>query len=193
MIKIGLDFDNTVINYNKIYIFFNKRLNLKIAKNKINKNTVKRKIIENYSEHYWTFVQEEIYGKFLHMIHPDVNFKDFILKLKKKKVKFYIISHKTKYSEFSKKYKLRNEALHWINKNISYYKFNVNFFDTAQEKINFIKKENIHYHIDDLYDIFENKNFNKNCKKIFFNIKKNFDFNSTSWSKIRDFIFNEIN
>ena len=88
MIKVGIDFDNTIVNYNKVYISLNKKLNLNIAKSKISKNTVKKKIIKKYSEYYWTFIQEEIYGKFIHSIYPDKKFRDFIFKFKKKKLNF---------------------------------------------------------------------------------------------------------
>ena len=191
MIKIGVDLDNTIIDYKSAFIKINNQLKLNIPLGKINKDKIKKKIIRKFSIQYWTYIQEEIYGKMIHKIKPNCDLKNFILYFKNTKYNLTILSHKTKISTFSKKYFLRKEALKWIKKKIPYYNFEVRFFETIQEKINFINNKDFSYHIDDLDKIFDHKNFDNKCKRIYFNDRKKYDYNSTSWTKIKKFIINE--
>ena len=85
-----------------------------------------------------------------------------------RKVKLFIISHKTKRPHYFKSnIFLRKLALNWINKKINYDEnfFEKIFFESTQEdKIKRIKKLNLDYFIDDLEEIFKNKIFPKNIK-----------------------------
>ena len=115
-----------------------------------------------------------------------------------RKVKLFIISHKTKRPHYFKSnIFLRKLALNWINKKINYDEnfFEKIFFESTQEdKIKRIKKLNLDYFIDDLEEIFKNKIFPKNIKKILFGVsfdnKKKLNFYySGSWREITKKIF----
>ena len=71
MIKVGFDFDNTIINYDNLFhkISLNKKLiNKEVGKTK---KEVKDFLIKNYSIGVWKNIQSEVYGKYIHLAKPN--------------------------------------------------------------------------------------------------------------------------
>ena len=170
-IKVGIDLDNTIINYEnsfKKYLRANK-----IFLKTLNKSKIKHITNNNSKFVNWTAAQEKIYGHYIVDAKPFKYFKEFEKFASKNKVKLFIISHKTKYSQFSKKYNLRRQASKWIKKNLNAKMYKISYVNTINEKIEVIKKNKLDYFIDDLIEIFLNKNFPRKTKKIFFSDRKN--------------------
>ena len=106
-------------------------------------------------------------------------------------MKLYIVSHKTKYSQFSKKYNLHTQSNKWIKKNIIKDKYQIFYVNTINEKIKQIAKIKPNYFIDDLLEVFDNKNFPKNVKKIHFSKTKNEKILTlNNWRKIKKYTEN---
>ncbi len=62
---VGFDFDNTIINYQKLFkkIAYKKRL---VPKNiNPNKESVKKYLISKNKNEEWTALQGEVYGKYI--------------------------------------------------------------------------------------------------------------------------------
>lgn len=191
-LKIGIDLDNTIINYQNS---FKKYLtDKKIYLKNINKNRIK--IITNRSPNIknWTQAQEEIYGRYIAFAKPFIYFKKFEHFAFKNKIQLFIISHKTKHSQFSKKYNLHKQSNKWLEKNILKENYKIFYVKTINEKIKKISKVNPDYFIDDLIEIFENKFFPKNVKKIHFsNVKSSKILTFDNWNKIKNFISHNEN
>ena len=203
---IGIDLDNTIINYDKT--FLNIALKKKIiSENKIiSKEKLKQKIIKKKSIEQWKAIQGIAYGK--NIYHSDIMkfFHDFIILSKIRKIKIYIISHKTKYGHYDKKkIQLRKKATQFliskkiINSDISpILKSNIYFCDTLDQKISKIKELECDFFIDDLYKVINNKNFPKQTTPILFNrsqtkIKyKKKIINYSSWSEILNYFFKDL-
>ena len=164
---IGIDFDNTIINY--VYVFKKILKQNKIPFGKsLNKEIFRKKIIKKYNENFYTKIQSEIYGENILYAQKFRNLKRNLNYLKGK-YHLVLISHKTKYPISGKKVNLRKQALLWLNNNHLYgskkifNKKNVFFEQTIDKKIKKIKKLKCNYFIDDLNVILDRlpSNINK--------------------------------
>ena len=204
-LRIGIDLDNTIIDYSNSFIFGinnNKLLtkniiNLIIKKNKINnisiKELIKSKIIQTTNgEKKWRKLQSEVYGKLITYALVNSEIYKFLTLCNHKNYKIYIVSHKTKYGHYSKKENLlRLSALKFLKNKKIINNFinskNIFFTDTLNDKINKISELKLDYFIDDLKKIFDNKNFPKRTKKILFS--DNFYKKSLNWNQINNYFF----
>tara|TARA_B110000285_G_scaffold226007_1_gene285071 strand:+ start:293 stop:880 length:588 start_codon:yes stop_codon:yes gene_type:complete len=188
-IKIGIDLDNTIINYHNSFKKYLRERRI-LLKN-INKEKVKFIANNNSKIKNWTEAQEEIYGKYIVFAKLFKFFEEFEKFALNKNMKLYIVSHKTKYSQFSKKYNLHTQSNKWIKKNIIKDKYQIFYVNTINEKIKQIAKIKPNYFIDDLLEVFDNKNFPKNVKKIHFSKTKNEKILTlNNWRKIKKYIEN---
>jgi len=174
---VGFDFDNTIINYEKLFkkIAYKKKL---VPKNiKSNKNSVKEYLIKKNKETEWTILQGEVYGKYIMDAKIYVGVKKIMKSLSKNKIKFYIISHKTKFPYLGKKINLHMAAKKWINKNLLRNNNSINlsikdvfFENTIKKKISRINKLRCNIYVDDLTKIL--KLLPKGVMKILFTPNK---------------------
>jgi hypothetical protein len=181
----GIDFDNTIVNYDLVFkSILKKEIKLK-NKNLNSKKNIKSFLIKNNRLKEWKNIQSKVYS--IHIFKAGVNKE--ILKLMKfldnKKINFYIVSHKTLYPYVGKKINLHKLSRKWLKDNIFNKKNNfkkkykIYFEKTKIQKIKRIKILKITHFVDDLDEI-----LNKIPKKInkmkfnnlfkFSEIKKNF-------------------
>ena len=112
---IGIDFDNTIANYN--HLFEKVAYNNKFIKNKfyISKNSVKKILLDpntNAGIKKWQTIQGQVYGKYMNQAKVYSGLNKFLIYCKYRKVKVFIISHKSKFGHFDKeKISLRKEAV----------------------------------------------------------------------------------
>jgi len=98
---IGIDLDNTIINYNKVYKKFLDVFDVKINLNHSLKDQVKFFLERNYGNSAWTKFQSLLYGPLSLEAELYSGFTDFI-NLNTSKCDFVIVSHRTsKASGFS--------------------------------------------------------------------------------------------
>ena len=192
---IGIDLDNTIINYQSSF----ERI-ARLKKIKINKKFIKQKLkqkIEKISKDEWTRIQGEIYGEKIHYAKIFKNFTNFVKFSIKNKIILIIISHKTKYPILGKK-----KNLHILTKKFletkfknNYFKINKNlFFETSiQKKIQRIKMKECDFFIDDLENILSHKEFPKYTQGLLFNSNKTYKFNNfKDWRSLIKFFDNKL-
>ena len=196
MIKLtGLDFDNTIVSYDKAFYL------VALDKNLIPKSLKKKKVfVKQYlqsknQEKEWIKLQGEVYGKQMHKANFFPGFIKALNILSQKNYKFCIISHRTKYPYIGKKINLHKAAIEWIKKNnlygsVSIDKKNIFFLETKKQKIDKIKKLKCDIFIDDLENILVE--LPKQVKKIHFTLKNNNRnlINMKSWSEIHQILKN---
>ncbi len=204
-LRIGIDLDNTIIDYSNSFLFgaINKKFLTKniidkiIKKNNLNKISIKELIKTEIKksvngEKKWRKLQSEVYGKLIKhaLINPAI-YKFFTL-CNHKNFTVYIVSHKTKYGHYSKKENLlRLSALKFLkNKKIinnCIDSKNVFFTDTLNDKIKKISELKLNFFIDDLKKVFDHKNFPKYTKKIHFSV--NLQKKTLNWNLINKYFF----
>jgi hypothetical protein len=174
-IRIGIDFDNTIANYDRLFSAVAKKLKINLDKYPLKKELIKKEIFKNKNGlRIWQKLQGKVYGEFISGAKIFEGVRKFIVHCNIKKYELFIVSHKTRFGHYDKKkFSLRDEALQWmqsqniIGKNLdNIKKENIFFFSTRKKKIQFIKKLKLNFFIDDLSEVLLDKNFPKNTKKI---------------------------
>mgnify|MGYP001447219046 CR=1 FL=1 len=198
MFNIGIDFDNTIVDYDNSFY------ELALEKKLINKNIKKsKKSIRSFlknegKEDEFTILQGEVYGPRILKATPANECLNTIKKLNDLGANVFIVSHKTKTPYAGPKYDLHNAAKEWLN----HYLFlsskggNIKedriFFNTSKsEKISRIHYLKCNFFIDDLPEILDM--VNPNIKRILYNnneefYKSKYSFVSNKWKLVGDFI-----
>lgn len=190
---VGIDLDNTIIDYSNVLLKISREKRLNTNKNL--KENLKKFLLQK-SKKEWTKLQGEIYGNRIFDAKIYKGFLQFLKFAKKNDIKVIVISHKTKFPIIGKKHNLHKFALDFLNKNTkkNIFKPNKNLFfeRTINKKLKKIKEVECDYFIDDLEKIFLNKNFPFLTKKLLFkgNDKKIKSFDS--WKMIISYFKNQI-
>lgn len=167
--RIGIDFDNTIIDYSNSFFDVAKDLQLITDDVKRDKNSIKYFFINQDQENVWTKLQGIVYGDKISLSNPYPGLISCLEYFEKNNYDFFIVSHKTKYPYIGKKTNLHDSAFNWIKKNLNNLKINNVFFETTIEnKINKIRDLNLNFFIDDLEKILLHPNFPSKTKKILF-------------------------
>jgi hypothetical protein len=155
-IRIGFDLDNTILNYDKAFRELAKNdVRLKNVQN-LDKETIKSYLISNYGGQAWTKVQGILYTEYLDFAEVDALAVDLINEISSKH-RVEIVSHKSRFPIIGPKIDMRNVAVRRLKKTgITFSNKNdisVNFFNTSQEKINYINSLDFSFFLDDLLEI----------------------------------------
>ena len=198
-IRIGLDFDNTIVNYDET--FREIALKLKIIPKKWigSKIELRTYLIKKNDENLWKKLQGLVYGKYMSKAKINPGLKAFLLKSKILNAKVFIVSHKTIHGHYDKeKNLLRSSALKWIRKNKITYIEKIYFESTILEKVRRIDKLKLNFFVDDLSLILNHEYFPKNTKKILYSknipkIKNKKIIYAKTWSSVKNAIFGNDN
>ena len=195
MIKLGLDFDNTLITYDEI--FFKIALERKLIDKDLahQKNVIRDFLRMENMEDQFTLLQAEVYGNRILEAEPAKNLIENLLILKKsKKIEFFIISHKTKKPIKGPAYDMHKAAKSWLYKNkffdpegLNFKEENIFFEETKLSKIERIQSISCTHYIDDLPEILDF--LEEDCIKILYNpfnykIENNEWINLSSWTNL---------
>ena len=101
--KIGIDFDNTIVSYDKV--FYEVALEKSLIPPHVRKSKIAvRDYLRNKQQNdIWTELQGYVYGKRMLQAEIFKGFIDFLDFSKKNNLEIVIISHKTKYPYEGKK------------------------------------------------------------------------------------------
>ena len=97
-LKIGIDFDNTIADYDLVFVEVAIDMGFLENKNILSKVEVKNKIIsQNEGDINWQRLQGQIYGKYMHKAKVFPGFIEFLLLAKIKGHSISIVSHKSEF------------------------------------------------------------------------------------------------
>lgn len=160
MNHIGLDFDNTLIDYDFLFYKLAIELNLIPEDTQKSKVGVREYLIKIGREKAFTELQGEVYGKKIQFAESSYGVKDALIELKEKGYKFSIVSHKTKFPIIGEKHDLHESALNWLKNNkfldenvLNIKKEDIYFEPTKEKKVKRINDIKCDFYIDDLEEI----------------------------------------
>ena len=200
--RIGIDFDNTIANYDQAFPNVARILGYETKTN--NKRDLKAELqaLENGDSH-WQKVQGLAYGRHISFatLYPGVF--EFILRAKSLGVELFIISHKTEFGHFDEqKMPLRDAATSWLidqnivgNAKTQIVATNVFFAATRDEKVEKISELNLDVFVDDLEEVLSDRAFPIQTRKILFGSMGDSLGELSwipSWREISDELFGEL-
>jgi len=170
--KIGIDLDNTIIDYNESYTQISKSLKLEVSSP--NRETIKD-FFQNSpkGDYFWQEFQSILYTSGLGYAQVAHGLFEFLNLCNTKKIEIYIISHKTKTTpEVFGGADLRIPAINWLNTHkITPLKIspeNIFFCETQLAKIRTINQLEVDMFIDDLEEIINHTKLNKNIEGVLY-------------------------
>jgi hypothetical protein len=207
--RIGLDFDNTLAVYDKLFVEAAMEKGFIPYNSAITTSGGGKDIVRGMvrslpdGEDKWQTLQAEVYGPRM----PEAVLMDgvtlFLNEAVKQKAELFIVSHKTQFAVFDhdKKYDLRKTALAWMTEKKFFAKDgfairreNVFFTHTRHEKVNQIAQLNCDYFIDDLPEVFADPGFLAKIVQILIDPLGNADTNGPfqpfcGWAAIKQEVF----
>ena len=189
--KLGIDFDNTIVNYHEVI----ERLASKLSG--IPQHIPKTKIrIRDYlrgcgREEEWTELQGQIYGPGMIYAKPYRGAIQAMKEVADKGYSLIIVSHRTRYPYRGTRHDLHKAAYEWVKRELwSEGLFQekdgcscVHFLETRAEKIQKIGLLECDYFIDDLPEVLEDEGFPNNTRRILFHPK-----NESAGSPSKEFV-----
>ena len=103
-LRIGIDFDNTIVNYDGLFSKVAKQLKLNLDSYPAKKESIKKEIFKKKNGlKIWQRLQGKVYGEFIANAKIFNGLKKFIIHSNLKNYKIFIISHKTHLGHYDKK------------------------------------------------------------------------------------------
>ncbi len=174
--RVGIDLDNTIIDYTEAFSFGAKKLKLIPEKWQGKKKELK-KIVQSRSkgEQDWQRLQGQVYGQWISHAKLYSGVFRFLWRCKKRGWETIVVSHKTEYGHFdSNKISLRDSAREFLISS-RVFKFGgkdllneLKFESTREQKIQTIKDLKCDVFIDDLPEVLENNKFPPETRAIIF-------------------------
>jgi hypothetical protein len=156
---IGIDFDNTIIDYNDLFYEAGLKLGILPDNTSCNKKAIRDYLIGIGREEDWTRIQGLVYGEYIRKAKVMEGFSRFSHLCYGRGWKIFIISHKTRGSIIGEKFDLHTSAFSWLERNMIY-GTNIRgavagvFFEvTRSEKICRINQLGCDIMIDDLAEV----------------------------------------
>ncbi|MDE2223598.1 MAG: hypothetical protein KGK03_11070 [Candidatus Omnitrophica bacterium] len=174
---IGVDFDNTLVNYDMAFSHRASELGLISLDRGQHKRELRDRIrLLPDGEKLWQQLQSYVYTQGMAQARLIDGVEDFFAFCQHRDIKVYVVSHKTEHASFApKEMNLQQIALAWMRANGFFYPgtlgldlTQVYFESTRAEKIRRIQMLNCTHFIDDLQEVFLEGDFPSGVKKILY-------------------------
>jgi hypothetical protein len=115
-IRIGIDFDNTIVCYDTLFRRVALEQDLIPADLPENKGEVRDYLRAAGKEDVWTAMQGDVYGKRMLEAPAFPGVLDCLARFVKADIPVFIVSHKTRFPYLGPKYDLHEAALAWLTR-----------------------------------------------------------------------------
>jgi len=176
-LRIGIDFDNTIVGYDQAFVSLAIDLEL-IQAGSVSTKTQLRSALRARTggEQDWQRLQGRIYGAEMERAEMISGVGDFLQCVRKCEDEVFIISHKTEFGHYDPdRVNLRDAARDWMEVqgffSLERYAIeaeNVFFLSTREEKVDQISALNLDWFIDDLPEVLSANGFPESVRKILF-------------------------
>jgi hypothetical protein len=173
-LRIGIDFDNTIITYDAVFCSAAKRLGLIEPDFSGSKRAVRDAIrLLPDGEIAWQRLQGQVYGKGVAEAAMVEGFAAFLRRCRAADFTVAIVSHKTEYGHYDPdRVNLRSAALDWleaqnlIDETSGVPRSRVYFESTREEKLKRIAELSLTHFIDDLEEVLSDPGFPADVTRI---------------------------
>ncbi len=200
--RIGIDFDNTIVCYDEVFCDLAKNWKLIDQEYQGNKHQL-RQLIQTLpsGDEVWQRLQGKVYGEFMQHAKLFSGFNDFLETCQSHpQVEVFIVSHKSEYGHYDeKRINLREAASQWLRNNNLFANIPIHhvFFEsTREEKISRIRSLQCTHFIDDLIEVLTSPLFPTTIERILFQPELNNDSRHhegikyyTNWTAIKNDLF----
>ena len=174
---LGVDFDNTLVNYDDVFLRTAQRMGFitpGVTKHKTSIRDAIRQVTDG--EGKWQQVQAHVYGRARDEAVLINGVQEFIQTCRRLGVPVYIVSHKTKFAaQDTDKIDLRRAALDWMTqkdffelKGLGFSADQVFFESTRQDKVGRVKQLGCTHFIDDLEETFLEESFPRGVNRMLY-------------------------
>ena len=166
--RIGLDFDNTLVRYDRVFASEAKQEKFVPSEWQGTKKQMRDTLrLKKNGEQLWQKLQGRVYGPMMSQAELFPGVVQFMLRCKQRGDDLFIVSHKTEYGHFDPtETPLRQAALQWMDQNGFFSKTKCGlspervFFETTRrEKVNRISSLNLDVFVDDLKEVYAEDEF----------------------------------
>lgn len=166
---VGLDLDNTIVNYDNAFYLAGREKNLIPEETVPTKIGVKSYLCETGREEDWTGLQGYVYGPGIKHASLFPGFRSFLEFAGEQCWKLTIISHKTRQPYIGPQYDLHSSATAWLESAGVLQQVDTLHFETSKiAKLKRITDEAPQFFIDDLPEILNHSNFPSTTQPILF-------------------------
>jgi hypothetical protein len=200
--RIGLDFDNTIVSYDQLFHKVALEKSLISSEVPINKVAVRDHLRKAGQEDIWTEMQGYVYGARMDEASAYTGAIDALKLLKLQGHKLFIVSHKTQFPYAGEQYDLHQSSSKWIKNQLQLSDFplidhvDVFFNATKAEKIQKIEQLECDIFLDDLPEILLAEQFPEKTKRCLFDPEGHHTglqnptlINHQSWKEFSDWIY----
>ncbi|MEK7857799.1 MAG: hypothetical protein AAB320_01540 [Elusimicrobiota bacterium] len=161
-LRIGLDFDNTVIRYDAVFHRLAVRRGWLPARPPLTKEKVKDLLLAaDGDDRRWQALQAEAYGREILAASFFPGCRAFLRRAAAAGHEVFIVSHKSKTSHFDRSVKLRDWALRWLKSNARglIEPGHVFFAEDRDAKVRRIAALDLDLFVDDLLPVLDHRDF----------------------------------
>jgi hypothetical protein len=177
MLRIGIDFDNTIACYDNAFAAVAALMGLMPLGKTGTKAEIKQELLgRTGGDLEWQRLQGQVYGKHMHRALVFPGLFEFLALCYLRGYEVFIVSHKTEYGHFDEeRVSLRGQAMRWLEANgfFDNSAFGLDsgrvFFETTREaKLARIQALGCTDFVDDLIEVFDEPNFPANVTPYLF-------------------------
>jgi hypothetical protein len=175
--RIGIDFDNTLIDYDDVFRCEAQARGLVAAAFSGSKREVRDAIrMLREGELAWQRLQGYVYGKGIVGARLFAGAREFLARCRERRIPVFIVSHKTRYGNFDPdRVDLREAALAWLEQQRFFAagaalleRDGIFFADDRAAKLARIAALDCSHFIDDLEEVFADPGFPRGVRRILF-------------------------
>lgn len=169
--RLGIDLDNTIINYDALFARLAGERSLVPPSFTVNKQTIRDYLRAHNQEDCWTELQGIAYGSRMEEAVPFAGFDEFLARCNAARIDWWIISHRTQWPYLGAAMDLHQAARQWLVTRgfIPDAKSGQVKLETSREaKLGSIERTECDVFIDDLPELLCDPLFPRNVRRILF-------------------------
>jgi hypothetical protein len=196
--RIGVDFDNTLVSYDRAFATVGKDAGLLPADFTGGKDAAKRWLCgERSSDPAWERLQGLVYGRYIDHAELYAGAAEFLRQCRQRGWQVYIVSHKTILAHQDPQTNLRDSARGWMKRRGFFDQggfgldaAQVFFEDTRDAKVRRIGELDCQIFVDDLPEVLGHADMPPACRKILFAAERSGPFEcAANWTEVCAAVF----